>query len=278
MPLALKGAFPRVQTSIPSQVTLGTLREPQYERLRVIPALKTFFGGNPVHEENMNKLNAILRRYINLPTRVLTDAELKAGRFISIEKYREMTNSGARLKGLHYKELTSVLHRLRSIDSQLMPTEVSEILAKYTHSVKESAAVSRKLKTVDEFGRAHGKAKRKTSMAEAWIVRGDGESLINGRLIVDYFPRDTDRRKIVYPFQVVEQEGQYNIFVNVSGGGVSGQVEATMYAIARALVVVNPLLKPRLKKAGLMTSDARIVERKKPGKVKARKMPTWVKR
>lgn len=278
VPLAVKALVPKVNVSIPSNMAYAQLTNPELERLRVVPKLKTFFGGNPVHEENINELNAVLRRAVNLPTRTLNDAELRATKFISIEKYREITQLGTRLKGLHFKELTQILHRLRSIDPQLMPKEVSTILAKYSHTTNESLTVVKRVKVVDEFGRAHGKAKRKESEAEVFVVKGSGEALVNARTLTDYFPRDSDRKKIIYPFQVISQEGQYNIFATVNGGGVSGQVEAVMYAISKALVVINPLLKPRLKKAGLMTSDARIVERKKPGKVKSRKSPTWVKR
>ncbi|ODV78264.1 mitochondrial ribosomal protein S9 [Suhomyces tanzawaensis NRRL Y-17324] len=278
VPPTLKERIKNAKITIRRDVTLGGLYHAEAERLRVIPKLKTFFGGIPVHEENMNELNAIIRKYINLPTRLLTDEELRATKFISFETYKEMTQSGTRFKALHFKELTQALHRLRSIDSQLMPKEVSEVLEKYRNNSGDSLTLTQKEKTLDEFGRAFGKAKRKASSAEVQVVRGEGEILVNGRSVTDYFPRDSDRQKLAYPFKVIGQEGGYNIFATVSGGGVSGQVEAVMYAVAKALIVFNPLLKPRLKKAGLMTSDSRIVERKKPGKVKARKSPTWVKR
>ncbi|EAZ63143.1 mitochondrial ribosomal protein S9 [Scheffersomyces stipitis CBS 6054] len=268
----------RVRIAVQSNMSRTGLNNYEYERIRVVPTLKTFFGGNPVHDENMNVLNGVLRKYIDLPTRVLSDEELRTSKFISFETYKKKTQSGTRLKDIHYKELTNILHRLRSINHELMPREVSEILESYRSTASDFTGAAKKARTLDEEGKAYGKSKRKVSFAEVWLTRGEGDTLINGKSLVEYFPKDTDRKKIAYPFQVISQEGQYNIFAKVSGGGVTGQTEAVMYAIARALIVFNPLLKPRLSKAGLMTSDARNVERKKPGKVKARKSPTWVKR
>lgn len=267
------------QVLISSSLPHEQLQVPELERLRVVPSLTTFFGGNPVHEDNLNQLNRIIRKYINLPTRVMEDSELRTSRFISFEEYKEQCQSGTRLKAKHHKELTTLLHRLRSIDRELMPKEVSEVLKQFSSSRSELATTSQQqLQTLDMFGRAITKGKRKRSVATVYLVKGDGKVLINGLSLTSYFPKDTDRKKLAYPFQVVGQEGQYNVFAEVRGGGQTGQIDAVMYGIAKGLVVHNPLFKSRLHKAGLMTRDARKVERKKPGKVKARKSPTWVKR
>lgn len=254
------------------------LNNPQLERTRVVPTLATFYGGNPRHDDTIDALQALVRKYINLPTRVIDESEYKTSRFISFEDYSKLMESGTRLKIAHYKEFVLLLNRLRSIDTQLVPRDVSETLQKYTVRAGEASVAANAVKTLDSWGRALGNAKRKRSSATVHIVRGDGQVIVNGVPLTNYFARETDRRKIAYPFQVVGQEAQYNVFARTSGGGVSGQVEAVMYAISKALIVFNPLLKPRLHKAGLLTSDTRKVERKKPGKVKARKSPTWVKR
>ncbi|KAK6197320.1 mitochondrial ribosomal protein S9 [Scheffersomyces amazonensis] len=282
-PLIPEDLKQRIQESrhkvfIPTSIRNEQINQLEYERLRIVPALKTFYGGNPLHDENMNQLNAILRKYINLPTRSISDEELRNNKFISVETYRNRIQSGTRLKDKHHKELLYVLNRLRSIDVELMPKDVNEILSKYWAKSALITNSNKSIKTLDEFGRAFAKAKRKTSRAEIYLVKGDGQILINGKSFVEYFTKDTDRKKIAYPFQVINQEGKYNIFAKVSGGGISGQTEAIMYAVSKALIIFNPLLKPRLSKAGLMKSDSRNVERKKPGKVKSRKSPTWVKR
>lgn len=250
----------------------------EMERLRVVPAHMGFYGGNPVHEDNMMQLRGVLRKYKRLPTQAVDAETVKKFRFVSFEDYKERCNSGTRVRTSHYKALLETLQRLRSIDPELMPKEVSDILGKFLATTSNSQNFNRKQKTLDEFGRAEASAKRKSTRAHVYVVRGEGEVLVNGKPFTQYFCRDTDRAKIGYPFEVVNQENQYNVFVTASGGGITGQAEATMYAIAKALVVFNPLLKTRLRQAGLMTPDSRVVERKKPGKVKARKSPTWVKR
>ncbi|KAI5954681.1 MRPS9 [Candida jiufengensis] len=259
------------------QVT-ENLTMPELNRIRTIPTLMTFYGGNPIHENNMNQLKTLLRKYENLPTKILTDEELSNQKFIGFESYRERTQSGTRVKKIHYRDLITSLNRLRIIDSELMPIDVLNVLQEYYSKSSNKSLTTSQLKTLDEFGRAKAKAKRKASEAKVYLVRGEGEIIVNGKNLVEYFTNVYARKNLNYPFQVIDQEGKYNVFAEVSGGGYTGQSEAIMYAIAKALVIFNPLIKPRLSKAKLMTSDARVVERKKPGKVKARKSPTWVKR
>lgn len=276
-PSVPKNAVKASRFSIAHQIP--RFRDWELERMRVVPTSSAFYGGNPVHDDNMYKLNAMIKKYQDLPTRVIDIKESNLLKFITLAEYKKLLNSGARVKVGHHKALVGALSRLRSIQPELMPTEVSEMLKQYSSAGGDTTTEQqKKIKTLDEFGRANTVGKRKTSVASISMVRGDGQVIVNGRSFIDYFPRDTDRLKIAFPFKVVSQEGQYNLFIKTQGGGVSGQAEATMYAIAKALVVFNPLLKSRLRSAGLMTRDSRIVERKKPGKVKARKSPTWVKR
>lgn len=266
---------------VPSMPPSLRMSDPELELLRLVPTLLGFYAGNPVHDHNVSELQTLLRKHINLPTRGLLDVELKEHRFLLIEAYRSRIQLGTRLKMIHFRELTSLLHRLRSIDPELMPRDVRETLKTYyAHNQTSAASVApvKTVKVLDQFGRALGKAKRKEARAHVYVVKGEGQVLVNGELLTTYFPEDMWRRRIAFPFQVLAQEGKYNIFATTHGGGKSGQAEAIMYAVAKAMVVVNPLLKPRLYKAGLMTSDARVVERKKPGKLKARKSPAWVKR
>lgn len=264
---------------IPPTLLHQGVREYELERLRVVPTLNTFYGGNPVHEDNLNNLNRIIRKYINLPTKVIDDKDSQFSRFLTFEEYQAQCQSGTRLRFKHHKELTTLLQRLRSIDRELMPKEVIDVLKSFTSAKGESSkAAEEKVKTLDAFGRSFTIGNRKRSEAHVYLVKGEGQVIVNGESLTHYFPKDTDRKKIAYPFQVVEQEGQFNIFAEVRGGGITGQIEAIMYGIAKGLVVHNPLFKSRLHKAGLMTRDTRKVERKKPGKVKARKAPTWVKR
>jgi small subunit ribosomal protein S9 len=123
-----------------------------------------------------------------------------------------------------------------------------------------------------------GTGKRKTSVARVILRPGDGGTWINGRTLDEYFPRPTHRTLVMAPLKLAGLEGRYDLRVRVAGGGPSGQAGAVRHGIARALVDVDPELRVPLKRAGFLTRDARIVERKKAGLHKARKAPQFSKR
>jgi small subunit ribosomal protein S9 len=123
-----------------------------------------------------------------------------------------------------------------------------------------------------------GTGKRKTAVARVILRPGDGGTWFNGRTIEDYFPRQTHREMVMAPLKVADAEGSYDIRVRVHGSGPSGQAGAVRHGIARALVEADPSLRIPLKRAGFLTRDARIVERKKAGLHKARKAPQYSKR
>ena len=123
-----------------------------------------------------------------------------------------------------------------------------------------------------------GTGKRKTSVARVILRPGDGTTWFNGRTLDDYFPRLTDRVKVLSPLKAASLEGTFDVRVRVHGGGPSGQAGAVRHGIARALVEADPELRVPLKRAGFLTRDARIVERKKAGLHKARKAPQFSKR
>ncbi len=119
--------------------------------------------------------------------------------------------------------------------------------------------------------------RRKAAVARVFITKGKGDITINGKNYKDYFPELHLREKVELPINTVEAKG-YDVQVKVRGGGVKGQADAVKMAIARVLVKVNPEDKPKLKAAKLLTRDARVVERKKPGLRKARKRSQFSKR
>jgi small subunit ribosomal protein S9 len=121
--------------------------------------------------------------------------------------------------------------------------------------------------------------KRKTAIARVHLVPGDGKILINQkRSLEEYFPREAHRRSVLTPLNLTERLERYDIKVNVRGGGVTGQADAVRHGIARALVEIESDLRPTLKRAGLLTRDPRIVERKKYGRHKARRSAQFSKR
>lgn len=123
-----------------------------------------------------------------------------------------------------------------------------------------------------------GTGRRKDSTARVRLVPGSGKITMNGKAIEDYIPFASLRAIVNQPFNVTQTDGQYDVLVNVHGGGFSGQAGAARHGIARALLVVDPDFRDALKKAGLLTRDPRMKERKKPGLRKARKARQFSKR
>jgi small subunit ribosomal protein S9 len=128
----------------------------------------------------------------------------------------------------------------------------------------------------DMLSRATGR--RKEAICRARLLKGSGKWEINGRPIEDYFPSATHRMIIQEPLRLTETEGRYDIIAKLEGGGTSGQAGALRHAISRALIDLDPELRPTLKKAGMLTRDAREKERRKYGLKKARKAPQYSKR
>ena len=123
-----------------------------------------------------------------------------------------------------------------------------------------------------------GTGRRKTSVARVLLSEGSGEYTFNGKNIEEYFPSPSMRMKINKPFVVVDLEKKFDLKVNLNGSGLSAQADAVALGISRALIKYNPELRDKLKKAGLLTRDARKVERKKYGKPGARKSYQYSKR
>ena len=112
--------------------------------------------------------------------------------------------------------------------------------------------------------------RRKHAVARVWLQPGSGKVDINRRTLEDYFGRETSRMVFRQPLELTETTGRYDVFVNVSGGGLSGQADAIRHGISRGLTKIDPAYRPALKKAGYLTRDARQKERKKYGQRGAR--------
>ena len=120
--------------------------------------------------------------------------------------------------------------------------------------------------------------RRKSAIARIYVSEGSGKITINKRELKEYFPQETLQYVVLQPLNLLDVAGQYDIKVNLDGGGFNGQAEALRLAISRALVKIDPECKTELRKAGFMTRDPRQVERKKPGQPKARKRFQFSKR
>jgi small subunit ribosomal protein S9 len=120
--------------------------------------------------------------------------------------------------------------------------------------------------------------RRKTSIAKVWLKKGSGKIYVNGKNFEDYFTRSTHKMQILRPFEIINQSTDYDVKSNVVGGGHTGQAGALVHGISRALIKFDENLKSSLKKEKLTTRDSRSVERKKPGKAKARRSFQFSKR
>ena len=134
------------------------------------------------------------------------------------------------------------------------------------------------VQVLDKQGRAYATGKRKDAVARVWIKPGKGAIIVNGRPFEVYFARPVLRMILQQPLGIANRVGQYDLFVNVAGGGLSGQAGAVRHGISRALTHYEPELRGVLKKGGFLTRDARTVERKKYGKAKARRSFQFSKR
>ena len=124
----------------------------------------------------------------------------------------------------------------------------------------------------------HTIGRRKASVARIYMSEGKGNITVNGKDFKEYFPVDTMQFKLEQPFNIADLAGKFDVKANVNGGGTTGQSEAIRLAISRALCKLDPENRVALKPEGMLTRDARVVERKKPGQKKARKKFQWVKR
>ncbi len=126
--------------------------------------------------------------------------------------------------------------------------------------------------------RYYATGRRKTSVAKVWLSPGNGKIIVNDKNMEEYFPLETLRIIVKQPLTLTETLNKYDVIAKVKGGGLSGQAGALRHGIARALVLADPTLRPVLKKAGFLTRDPRMVERKKYGLKKARRAPQFSKR
>jgi small subunit ribosomal protein S9 len=120
--------------------------------------------------------------------------------------------------------------------------------------------------------------RRKRAVARVRLYPGEGEMVINGKPLSEYFSRTQDWLDVNAPFKVTSSEKRFNLSVLVNGGGVTGQAHAVRHGVARALLLADPAFKPVLRRAGFLTRDPREKERKKPGLKRARKAPQYTKR
>lgn len=160
---------------------------------------------------------------------------------------------------------------MSKVNLETLKTTLSEKAAPPSETPKHK-------KKLDILGRVYATGKRKNAIARVWIKPGKGSIMVNGRVIETYFARPVLRMLIAQPLNLTSRVGLFDIMCTVSGGGLSGQAGAVRHGISKALTYFEPELRPLLKENGFLTRDSRIVERKKPGKPKARRSFQFSKR
>ena len=141
----------------------------------------------------------------------------------------------------------------------------------------QTSTKSPKLK-LDFKDSKYATGRRKTSIAKVWVKKGTGKIYVNGKTMDDYFTSENHKMQIVRPFEIINQSTSYDVRCSVKGGGPTGQAGAMVHGISKALVLFDESLKSTLKTEKLTTRDSRAVERKKPGRRKARRSFQFSKR
>ena len=143
--------------------------------------------------------------------------------------------------------------------------------------ILESPKQTQKIK-LDFKDSKYATGRRKTSIAKIWLKKGSGKIYVNGKNFQNYFPNENHQKQVVKPFELINQATDYDVRCNVIGGGHTGQAGAMVHGISKALLLFDADLKSILKKEKLTTRDSRSVERKKPGRKKARRSFQFSKR
>jgi small subunit ribosomal protein S9 len=229
------------------------LEDPEAIPARILPASPSYFSGSPKFVDHSLQLEHLRSKYAPLPTIQPSEAPRMA--WLKLTQFRNRV--GEPVPTAKYKRLVKVLQRLNRIHPNLMPGEVRDTLATFLRPgnpyQKEPTPVQ-----LDEMGRARGVGRRKQSSATVQLVEGDGEVLINGKNLIQVFPRLHDRESAMWALRCTKRMDKYNVWALVHGGGVTGQAEAVTLALARALLVHEPALKPVLRRGTFLCDSSPI--------------------
>ena len=218
-------------------------RAPLLDRIRIIPASPSYFTATPRYTDDLLHLLSLSRKYLLLPK--VASAEAPRVAWKTLEQYRTELGEPVRQKG--YGQLVVQLKRLNLIHPSLMPMEVETALTRYKRRVQPNLNLPKPI-VVDAQGRTRAVGRRKSSQAVVVLVEGEGECLVNGRSLSEYFGRLTDRESAMFPLKATGRLDKYNIWAIAKGGGTTGQAEAITLGLAKALMAHEPDLKPALRK------------------------------
>lgn len=223
-----------------------------------------------------------------IPTWIMEDLDEKLKRRVEQQEVKETEKNDEEMKeSVHSKREYYDANKNNQVEEQLDTTGMwplkavkdtePEVKKRGNHS--SGSFITKNIQITKDGTRvAYGGGKRKNATARVFIRKGTGKIDINGRSLIDYFPMGNNRDQVLAPLAITMTFQKYDIHATVTGGGTTGQSEAIRIALAKALEHYQNTYGPILSKAGLLTADPRIVERKKPGRRKARRPQQWVKR
>ncbi|KAL4210976.1 ribosomal protein S5 domain 2-type protein [Rhizopus microsporus] len=241
-------------------------------KFREKPESLSYFTGNYKYNDLLIDLDALYKQFKDWKPTETGEEQVYAWKLR--DKMSQLLSIP--LTTSQWRKITIHLDALASLPKPLPPA-VAKVLEPYQRE-QTTQQKETKIRTLDEYGRAYAVGRRKESSASCYLVEGEGKILVNGMELHEYFQRPVDRDEVTLPLEVTESIGKYNAWILVRGGGSTGQAQAIKLGLGRALLIHNSELKPTLRKAGCITRDPRVVERKKEGQRKARAKYTWVKR
>ncbi|KAK4162723.1 putative mitochondrial SSU ribosomal protein S9 precursor [Cladorrhinum sp. PSN259] len=210
---------------------------------RAIPVTPSYFARTARFNDKYLALDKLLKTYENLP--IIPYSETERTVWKSLNDFRR--NVGEPVKASEYVKCIDIVKRLHQIHPKLKSQSVKEALSDFTRSIQAFQS-NLTAAPIDRFGRTIGNGRRKASTARAFLVEGNGEVLINGKTLAEYFGRVHDRESAVWALHATGRLDKYNVWATVEGGGTTGQAEALTLAIAKALMAHEPALKPALRR------------------------------
>jgi small subunit ribosomal protein S9 len=214
--------------------------------VRLLPESPSYFTAQPGFTDHLLEVQYLLQKYSTLP--LAKPGEVHRIAWRNLLEYRNTLAENVRSS--KHRKLINILNRLNQIHPSLMPAEV---IAAMNHHRRVINPYQNNPKPgfIDPAGKALGVGRRKACTARAWVVEGTGEVLVNGKTLAESFGRIHDRESAIWALKSTDRIDKYNVWALVSGGGTTGQAEAITLAVAKALLVHEPALKPALRRGKL---------------------------
>lgn len=237
---------PRQPFSRPPQSPSNT--DSELQRTRVVPASRAYFSSTPQFIDDTLALDALARKVRLETLPVVPAADVPKTAWKSLSEYQMLHPQRERVKMGRYRvQILNVVARMNALPRSLMSVEVQAAIERYMRLV-QPAINTAKPAELDKHGRARGVGRRKASSAVVYLVEGTGECLINGKNLTEAFGRVHHRESAIWPLKVTERLDKYNVWATCQGGGCTGQAEALMLGLAKALLIHEPALKPALRR------------------------------